>query len=268
MEPNRIPSTVPAASDPFLGLMLRPIIAHSPNEDDPKHSALFFPSAKYTLALSLGLCLPIPNLQVREIQVRSLAENPIKPPYRVMQFEDADLEALLARVAAGELAVAETARRLAFETPTLAELAARAPEEFQKLAHAAMGQRLARELDRTADLAGIDYAVERVAFLDQAGRAGSAHARKAHRRAFERLDAFAGRRGIEVLAMQSRDADDFCHELARKGRAAASVRLDLSACSSFFSYLSRLHETLRNPLRGTKARPAARPPIPPRPREG
>jgi site-specific recombinase XerD len=38
--------------------------------------------------------------------------------------------------------------------------------------------------------------------------------------------------------------------------AAASIRRDVAACSSFFTWLERRHETIKNPFRGTKARPA------------
>ena len=166
------------------------------------------------------------------------------------------METTLARVAAGEIAVNEAARRLALEAPTLAELAARAPEEFEKLAHAVLGQRLARDLDRKADIAGIDYAAERETFLDQAGRAKSPHTRRAYASALERLDAFAARRALPVLAMKPKDADDFAYALAAEGRAPASVRRDLAAASSFFAFLERRSEAVRNPFRGTKARPA------------
>ena len=70
-----------------------------------------------------------------------------------------------------------------------------------------------------------------------------------------RLEAFAAIRGLPVLVLKPRDADGFAHELARSGRAPASVRLDLAACSSFFAFLERRAETVRNPFRGTKARP-------------
>jgi site-specific recombinase XerD len=50
-------------------------------------------------------------------------------------------------------------------------------------------------------------------------------------------------------------ADDFIYSL--KGEAAAaSVRRDIAACSSFFTWLERRHEGIKNPFRGTKARPS------------
>jgi integrase len=50
-------------------------------------------------------------------------------------------------------------------------------------------------------------------------------------------------------------ADDFIYSL-RGERSAASIRLDVSSASSFYTWLERRHTEIRNPFRGTKARPA------------
>ncbi|MEI6388852.1 MAG: site-specific integrase, partial [Spirochaetota bacterium] len=108
------------------------------------------------------------------------------------------------------------------------------------------------------DLAASDYATERTTFLGQAGRTKSPNTRRAYAAALDRLDAFASRRGLPVLDMKARDADDFAYGLAAEGRAAASVRRDIAAASSFFSFLERRFDSMRNPFRGTKARPEKR----------
>jgi len=157
--------------------------------------------------------------------------------------------------AAGERAVEELALRIARETPSLAGLS---HEELEAVARVVMGQRLVRDLDRRSGLAGIDYVAERETFLAQAGRTGSAHTRRAYSSSVARLEAFAARRAIQVTAMRARDADDFAYALAAEGRAPGSVRRDIAAASSFFSFLERRHEAVTNPFRGTKARPAKR----------
>ncbi len=164
---------------------------------------------------------------------------------------------MLARVSvAGALAVEDLARRIAREVPNLADLA---PDQLEKLAHAVIGQRLARDLDKRADLAGIDYQAEKETFLETAGRARSPNTRKAYDSALARLEDFAGRRGVAVLAMRAKDADDYAYGLAAEGRASSSVRLDLAAASSFFTFLERRSDgRVSNPFRGTKARPTAR----------
>jgi site-specific recombinase XerD len=167
-----------------------------------------------------------------------------------------DMEAMLEKVTrSGALAVEDLARRIAKEAPNLSDLS---PEALEKLANAVLGQRLARDLDRKADIAGIDYQAERETFLDTAGRAKSPNTRKAYAAALARLEDFAARRGIAVLAMKAKNADDFAYSLAAEGRAPASVRLDLAAASSFYTFLERRSDgRVSNPLRGSKARPAA-----------
>jgi len=161
--------------------------------------------------------------------------------------------ALVKATQAGALAVEDLARRIARETPNLAELS---PSQLEILARAVIGQRLVRDLEGKADLAGIDYAAMRATFLEQAGRAKSIHTRRAYESALQRLEGFAERSGITVLAMKAKDADEFAYGLVREGRASASVRRDLAAASSFFTFLERQSENrVHNPFRGTKARP-------------
>jgi len=56
--------------------------------------------------------------------------------------------------------------------------------------------------------------------------------------------------------LKAKDADDFAYTLSAEGRSPSSVRLDLASASSFFTFLERRFEAIRNPFRGTKARPA------------
>lgn len=162
-------------------------------------------------------------------------------------------ETALAAPPAGALAVEDMAARIAREAPSLADLA---PAQLETIARVVIGQRLARELDRKADLAGIDYAGEKETFLAQAGRTGSPNTRRAYASALARLESFAAFRGLAVLDLAPRLADDFAYTLATEGRAPASIRRDIAAASSFFAFLERRHDAIRNPFRGTKARPA------------
>jgi integrase/recombinase XerD len=63
---------------------------------------------------------------------------------------------------------------------------------------------------------------------------------------------------IDVLELSPTKADDFIYALKGEGRAAASVRRDVDASSSFFTFLERRHANIHNPVRGTRARPAKR----------
>ena len=112
----------------------------------------------------------------------------------------------------------------------------------------------AQKVITTANLIGIDYSIEKRTFLENAGKTQSTHTRTAYRTALGRLEAWAERQKFNLLEITAAQADDFIYSL--RGRAAASIRLDIAATSSFFTWLERRHTGLKNPFRGTKARPA------------
>ena len=112
----------------------------------------------------------------------------------------------------------------------------------------------AQKMITAANVAGINYNSEKTIFLDNAGQTKSVHTRAAYRAGINRLETWAATRGINVLELTPAQADDFIYSL--RDRAAASVRLDASAASSFFTWLHRRHTAIENPFRGTKARPA------------
>jgi site-specific recombinase XerD len=148
--------------------------------------------------------------------------------------------------------VRDMAVRIAREAPTLSDLNA---DQLEQVARLVMTQRLTRELDTAANLAGIDYRTERETFLNNASRTGSRHTRRGYAAALARMEAYTERAHVSPLELAPARADDFIYSL--KGEAAAStVRRDVAACSSFFTWLERRHEGIKNPFRGTKARPA------------
>jgi site-specific recombinase XerC len=113
----------------------------------------------------------------------------------------------------------------------------------------------AQKMITAANLAGVNYAAEKSVFLDNAGQTKSTHTRAAYRRGLDRLETWAARQGLNILEITPAQADDFIYSL-RDSRAAASMRLDTAAASSFFTWLHRRHTAIENPFRGTKARPA------------
>jgi len=156
----------------------------------------------------------------------------------------------------GIAAVREMAERIARESPGLADLN---PQQLDAIAKAVWFDDLKGEMAKRIDLARIDYPSERKTFLAVAGRTRSPHTRKAYAAALNRLDAWVETRSLSVLEIKPKDADDYAYHLTAEGRAPASVRRDLAAASSFFTWLERRHDSIRNPFRGTKARPQARP---------
>jgi site-specific recombinase XerD len=113
----------------------------------------------------------------------------------------------------------------------------------------------AQKLITGAGIAGIEYQTEKETFLENAGRTGSVNTRMGYCAALARLDAWAARQNLNPLEITPTQADDFIYSL-RGDRSAASIRLDVSAASSFFTWLERRHAGIKNPFRGTKARPA------------
>jgi site-specific recombinase XerD len=148
--------------------------------------------------------------------------------------------------------VQDMAMRIAREAPTLADLN---HDQLEQIARIVMTQKLTQELSAAAALAGIDYKGERETFLNNAGKTDSKHTRRGYKVALARLEAYAERAHISVLELTPARADDFIYGM-KGNRAAASIRRDVAACSSFFTWLERRHEGIKNPFRGTRARPA------------
>jgi len=112
----------------------------------------------------------------------------------------------------------------------------------------------AQKMITVKTLAGIDYASEKETFLNNAGKTASPHTRTAYRTGIDRLETWAAAQGINILELTPAQADDFLYSL-RGDRAAASIRLDAAAASSFFTWMHRRHTAIDNPFRGSKARP-------------
>jgi site-specific recombinase XerD len=138
------------------------------------------------------------------------------------------------------------------DAPDLAEL----PDEvLAKLAEAVAIDNWKALLKGEADRMRVDYESDRERWLGQASRTGSRHTRELYRRAIARLEAWCKTQGIEVLELTPATADRWIAHLKEQGRASATVRLDVAAASAFWTQMERWHGWLRNPFRGTRARP-------------
>jgi len=112
----------------------------------------------------------------------------------------------------------------------------------------------AQKMISAASLVGINYESEKAKFLKNAGRSQSVHTQIAYKAALDRLEIWTERQKLSPLELTPAQADDFIYGL-RGERSSASIRLDIAAASSFFTWLERRHEGIKNPFRGTKARP-------------
>jgi site-specific recombinase XerC len=113
----------------------------------------------------------------------------------------------------------------------------------------------AQKMIAAASLSGIDYRAEKETFLNNAGKTNSTHTRTGYAAALGKLEAWAARQNINILELSPAKADDFIYSMKASGAAPASVRLAAAACSSFFTWMERRHAGIKNPFRGTKARP-------------
>ncbi len=147
--------------------------------------------------------------------------------------------------------LAHRIEELAAGMPELVDLT---PEQLDAVTRAVLADELKTDLKRAILAAGIDWKEEREAFLsDKTSR----HTRAAYRRALASLEAWLARKGLIPADLIPRLADDYIRDLRAEGKDADSSRLFAAAASSFYTFLERRYEEIRNPFRGTKARPAS-----------
>jgi site-specific recombinase XerD len=106
-----------------------------------------------------------------------------------------------------------------------------------------------------------DWQAEREAFLSDKP---SQHTRAAYARALQVLEAWLQRRNLALTDLSALLADDFIRDIRAQGywrsgvehpRDADTVRAIINAASSFYTFLERRFEEIKNPFRGTRARP-------------
>jgi hypothetical protein len=144
------------------------------------------------------------------------------------------------------------ALKIARESPELNDLNL---EQLEAVAKIVITQRLTREMNDRANVAGIDYKTEKEVFLNSAGKTSSRYTKVSYSEALAEFEKYADKNGVNVFLMNHAQADDFILSLAGSPNGK---RLTVAAVSSFYSFLERRHSTVKNPIRGTKARPTAK----------
>lgn len=99
-----------------------------------------------------------------------------------------------------------------------------------------------------------DWQNEAEAFLSDKQ---SIHTRKAYETSLGMFFAWLERKRLSPADITPRLADDFIRDLRAKGKDADSCRLYVAGVSSFYTFLERRFDEIKNPFRGTKARPKA-----------
>jgi len=139
---------------------------------------------------------------------------------------------------------------LVHETPSLESLGR---EDLKTVAKAMVLDTLKDDLKRRVEIERIDYPAKRELFLARCGKK-SVKTESTYRLALDLLDRWADRAGVHVLDMKASHADAFIDSLEG---APSTVRIRVAAASSLFTFLERETDgRVRNPFRGTKARPA------------
>jgi site-specific recombinase XerD len=103
------------------------------------------------------------------------------------------------------------------------------------------------------NIANIDYEAEKALFLRTAGKTDSEQTKLSYGEALRKYEEYAKKNNLNILLMTCGQADDFIYSL---DGAPKTKRLTVAAVSSFYSFLERRYSTIKNPVRGTKARPA------------
>ena len=117
---------------------------------------------------------------------------------------------------------------------------------FQKYAD----QERQEAFNKKIRLTKVEYDGEKDLFLDTFT---SEDTRDAYCRSINFAEDYAATLDKSILEFTPAEADDFIY--SQMERSPASVRRDIAAVSSFFTFLERRHKGITNPFRGTRARP-------------
>ena len=145
--------------------------------------------------------------------------------------------------------VEKIALKIANESPVLNDLT---PEQLEQIAKIVITQNLTNELNNKAKIANIDYKKEKTIFLMQVSKSGSEYTQSSYFKAIKELERYTKKNNINILQLTPGQADDFIYSLEGSPN---SKNLIIAGVSSFYSYLERRYSVIKNPIRGTKARP-------------
>lgn len=160
---------------------------------------------------------------------------------------------------------AEGNRELGAKVRDIAQAIASAPqlkdltdEQIRQVAEKVVFNRYATQLNKAADLFATDYIDAKQTFLHSRN---SKHTRKGYEQAFKAFELFTRERGMEnPLECTPAAADDWIYSMRAEQMAAATIRRNAAAMSSFFTFIDRrTNGAIRNPFAGTKALPQKEP---------
>lgn len=136
-------------------------------------------------------------------------------------------------------------------------------EQFTKAVTRRNENKIINDLDKLINIKQIDYNGEKDIFLNNVSKTKSRATKDGYFYALQEIEKYCSLQNIESpLLFNSAMADDFIYYLTNNARnkfskplAPATIRRDVAGVSSFFTFLSRRHDFIKNPFLGTKARP-------------
>lgn len=139
-------------------------------------------------------------------------------------------------------------KQIAESIPSLAELS---EEQLKQVASWYLQRKLTDDMESLVKASSIDLDLSRTQFL---ALYDSQYTKKSYTDSLNRFESFCKKKNKDYLSMTVSLADEWILTERQENRSSASIRKDVSAVSSFYSFLERQHN-IKNIFRGTKARP-------------
>jgi integrase len=145
------------------------------------------------------------------------------------------------------------ALRIAKESPQLKDLN---QEQLEQIAKIVITQRLTDKMNEMSNIADIDYRMEKEIFLKVSSKTNSMETKGLYREALTKLEKYCKKNDLNILSLNYAQLDDYIYSLEGSPN---SKRLWIAGISAFYAFLERRYSSVKNPVRGTKARPASKP---------
>jgi len=136
--------------------------------------------------------------------------------------------------------------------PELSELSI---EQMDTLSRVVLAEQLKAKLTIAIKSARINLQEEIKIFIISQR---SGHTKQVYERAVNELVSYCNRQSLDLISLSPKQFDDFILWLKTDNtnqRAANSIRLIVAALSTFFTWMERRFDFIKNPVRGTKTRP-------------
>lgn len=139
-------------------------------------------------------------------------------------------------------------KQIADSVPALADLS---ESQLKEVASWYLKKKLTDDMKTLVKASSIDLDLSRMHFLDLFD---SLYTKKSYLASLNRFETFCAKKNKDYISMTPALADEWILTERQGNRSPASIRKDVAAISSFYTFLERQHN-IKNIFRGTKARP-------------